>query len=83
MMGWVVREMVAWGTTLESVLREGLCKRNIWADNRNYEKEPEMGRESSGGKGPEGRNKPCMYEKQKEVDLFVFESQGAQGASFS
>lgn len=42
-----------------------------------------MGRENSGGKGPEGRKKPCMYEKQKEVDLFVFESQGAQGASFS
>lgn len=31
-MGWEVEEKVAWCTTLESVIREGLCKRNIWAD---------------------------------------------------
>lgn len=34
MTGQGVGERVTWGTTLKSVIRESLCKRNIWAGTR-------------------------------------------------
>lgn len=70
MMGWGVGKMVAWGTTLESVLREGLCKRNIWADTGSMRRNQKWAERTVEVKAQKARtNLACMRSRKKYTYL--------------